>query len=380
MGFPASRTSGWSAREWTPRVTAVGGVVCWAIGWIATAVAQFGGADPHSGLYINPMVGGFLTLARVLQPVGALLLIYLFLTTRNKKILAILLAIMTMDVALGFFGGGAKHIALEVPVLFLLSFMLLRERIPVFALIGFILVTAVLFNVFGSYRNSVWNSGESRYAAFSQIASGKYSLLKSGMPLGERLSDGLKYLVSRISERWVIDLVVARTGKDGIQFQDGATLTPLFYIFIPRLVAPNKANNVTGFLFNHTFSITTANTFIAVTNLGDLYWNFGWTGIVIGMTIIGAFMAWAAAKFRLDRNPTIPKFLFLMVTIYFLVLRFESGVALIYTMWARVAVLLLLIHAVMPKVRSRTSRPRRANSDAAEPDPVHFHASREHRR
>ena len=149
---------------------------------------------------------------------------------------------------------------------------------------------------------------------------------------------------------------MARTGRDGIPFQDGATLTPLLYIFIPRLVAPDKPDNVTGLLFNHTFSISTANTFIAVTNLGDLYWNFGWTGIVVGMTIIGAFLAWAATKFRLDRNPTLPKFLFLLITAFFLVLEFEGGIALIYTMWARVAVLFLLIHAAVPKMRNRARK------------------------
>ncbi len=374
--LPVYRASGWSAREWAPRATAVVGIACWAIGWIATVAAQFGGEGPNSGPHTNPMIGGFLTLARLLQPVGAMLLIYLYLTAREKKILATLIAIMALNIGLGFFGGGAKLIAIEVPVLFLLSFVLLRERIPVFTLIVFTLATAVLFNVFQSYRNSLWSSGESRGAALSQIVSGNATALKAGVPLGQRVSKGLEYFVSRISARWVIDLVVARTGRNGIPFQDGATLTPLFYIFIPRLVAPDKPNNVIGRLFNHTFSIASANTYIAVTNLGDLYWNFGWPGIVIGMTIIGAFLAWAATKFRLDRNPTLPKFLFLMVTALFLVLRFEDGIALIYTIWARGAVLLLLLHAVMPKARNRRkAKPQRVDGGAVTPDPPNLTAT-----
>ena len=304
-----------------------------------------------------------------------MLLIYLYLTAREKKILATLIAIMALNIGLGFFGGGAKLIAIEVPVLFLLSFVLLRERIPVFTLIVFTLATAVLFNVFQSYRNSLGSSGESRGAAISKIVSGNATALKAGVPLGQRVSKGLEYFVSRISARWVIGLVVARTGRNGIPFQDGATLTPLFYIFIPRLVAPDKPDNVIGRLFNHTFSIASANTHIAVTNLGDLYWNFGWPGIVIGMTIIGAFLAWAATKFRLDRNPTLPKFLFLMVTALFLVLKFEDGIALIYTIWARGAVLLLLLHAVMPKARNRRkAKPQRVDGGAVTSDPAQPHS------
>ncbi|GEM_PF-6845296 len=363
--LPLYRASGWSARQWAPGATAALGIFFWATGWSTTAFAQFGGTDPNSGAHISSMIGGYLTLARALQPVGALMLIYLFLDrrTRSGKILAALLAIMVLDIALGFFGGGAKHIALEVPILFLLSFTLLRERIPVVALSVFVIGAAVLFNVFGNYRASLALHAESRSAAFSRIASGKASLLQKHVPLGERVSDGLEYFISRISQRWVIDLVVARTGRDGTRFQDGSTLAPLFYIFVPRWVAPDKPNNVTGQLFNRTFSITTANTFIAVTNLGDLYWNFGWPGVLFGMTIIGAFLAWAATKFRLDRNPTLPKFLFLMVTILLLVLKFEGGIALIYTMWARVAVFLLLLHAAMPKARrSRTVGPPAADA------------------
>lgn len=356
-GLPLYHTASWSAREWSLGAATVFGVACWAIGALANAAFLFGGADPNSGIHINPMIGGFLAMLRFLEPVGSLLLIYLYLTTRNRKILAILLTTMALDAGLGFFGG-SKQIAMRAPVLFLLSVVLLRERIPVVALIVFTMVTAVFFNVFQGYRNELYRIGESRSAAFSQVGSGRDALLKPGLPLSKQLSTGLDYFLSRISEKPIIDMVVARTGTNGIRYQDGATLVPLLYAFIPRLVAPGKPNNITGLLFNHAFSLATANTFIAVTNLGDLYWNFGWIGIIIGMTLIGTIMAWAATKFRLDTGLTLPKFLFLVVTVYFLILRFESGIALVYTLWVRVMVLLLLLHAVIPKARVQTSAAR----------------------
>jgi hypothetical protein len=356
--IPVYRTAGWSAREWSPRATAFIGVGCWVIGWIATAYTQFGAADPATALHTNPMIGGFLALTRFLRPVGSLLVIYLYLTTRSRRILILLLAITALDVGLGFFGG-SKQIAMGAPVLFFLGFILLRERIPVLALVLFTLITAVFFNAFQGYRIELGHRGETRSAALTQIASGRDALLRPDTPLEKKLGGGLDYLLSRVSQKWVVDLLVERVGKGGVQYKHGSTLTPLFYIFIPRLVAPNKPNNVTGQLVNHTFSIASASTSIAITNLGDLYWNFGWTGIVVGMTIIGAFMAWAATKFRLDTNLTAPKFLFLVITIYFLILMAEGGIALVYTLWARVAVVFLLIHAFVPKKRTSASAHRR---------------------
>ncbi len=352
-GLPLYRATGWSAREWSLGAATVFGVTCWTIGAVANAAFLFGAADPNSGIHISPLIGGFLAVFRFLEPVGSLLLIYLYLTTRNRKILTILLATMALDVGLGFFGG-SKQIAIRAPVLFLLSIVLLRERIPVVALIVFTMVTVVFFNVFRGYRNELSRIGESRSAAFSQVGSGRDALLKQDLSLSKQFSAGLDYFLARISQKPIIDVVVARTGTNGIRYQDGATLMPLLYAFVPRVIAPDKPNNITGLLFNHTFSLSTANTFIAVTNLGDLYWNFGWIGIVVGMTLIGTIMAWAATKFRLDTGLTLPKFLFLVVTIYFLILRFESGIALVYTLWARVMVLLLLLHAVVPKTRART--------------------------
>lgn len=364
-GLPIYRAGGWSAREWAPQVTAVVGSACWAIGWLSTVSLQFGAADPNSGQHINPMIGGFLALIRLLEPVGTLLLIYLYVTARSRKILALIIAIMVLDALLGFFGG-SKQIAMRTPVLFVLSFVLLRERIPVLFLVVFTLITGLFFNAFQNYRNELSTLGQTRTSAVAQISAGKNSLLHTDTSLGKRLSGGFDYFLLRISQKPIMDIIVARTGKDGIKFQDGATLAPLLYIFIPRLIAPNKPNNITGLLFNHTFSLSTANTFVGSTNLGDLYWNFGWTGILVGMTIIGAFMAWAATKFRLDNTQTLPKFLFLVVTIYFAVLKSGGGVALTYTLWARVAVLLLLIHVFAPKVRV----PRRRRVTSPEPGAV----------
>lgn len=351
-GFPGARTSGWQARDWSPRAAAWTGILSWAIGFLSNAVFLFGAADPNSGIHINPLIGGYLALTRFLQPVGSLLLIYLYLTTRNRKVFALLAVTMVLDAGLGFFGG-SKQIAMRAPILLLLSIALIRERIPLVPLVVFVMMSGLFFNAFQNYRNQLYRVGESRSTAFERMGSAHEKLSDGNLSWSEQLSDGLDYFIARISQKPIIDIVVARTGHHGIHFQDGATLLPLLYVFVPRILAPDKPNNVTGLLFNHTFGLATANTFIAVTNLGDLYWNFGWAGIVLGMTAIGALMAWAANKFRLDTSITIPKFLFLIVTIYFLILRFESGVALTYTLWARVAVALLLIHAFIPKAMGR---------------------------
>lgn len=107
---------------------------------------------------------------------------------------------------------------------------------------------------------------------------------------------------------------------------------------------------MTGLLFNHEFHISESRqTYIAIGPLGELYWNFGWPGLVIGMIMIGAFMTWFSSLVALDTCTTLPRFLLLLCTIYLVALRFEDSIALTYTVWARVGVMLLLFHLLVPK-------------------------------
>ena len=140
-------------------------------------------------------------------------------------------------------------------------------------------------------------------------------------------------------------------------FQDGATFTSLAYVFVPRALVPDKPNTLTGQEFNWAFGISeSTQVYISNTMLGEFYWNFGWTGLVLGMLGTGLFMGVLNRLVDFEVHTNLPRLLVLMLTIYVVVLRFEANVAQAYTLWLRTMLLFALLHMLMPK-RPRLAAP-----------------------
>ncbi len=349
--FP-SGSKGVLTRDWLPKATLVFGLLFWTIGFYVTASWQFGFADRYAGVSISHTLGGFVALLRILQPLGTLIFIYMVLTTSNKTALIILILTMLADFGLGF-AGDSKEIAFRGPLLYLFSMVMLKEKLPLYQGVAFVLIAGFAFSIFSAYRISVHSKHESRSDAFKNISSTLGTISEKGGTVGDRLTSGLDYLTQRITLKQNVELIVARTGKD-VPFQNGHTIAPLLYAFIPRFILPDKADSgMAGQLFNREFKLSPdPDTYISVSQLGELYWNFGWPGVITGMILIGAVMSLIAATLRLDLLQTLPRFLMLLTTVYLLALRFESALALNYTVWARAAVLLLIVSALIPKKRT----------------------------
>lgn len=97
-----------------------------------------------------------------------------------------------------------------------------------------------------------------------------------------------------------VALVVRDVGR-WVPYAEGQTLFgPLLNSFIPRFLWPDKPFNTEGQDFGRKFRVTnyfTRNTFIGVTIPGELFWNFDVQGILLGMALIGAAMAWIYRRY-----------------------------------------------------------------------------------
>lgn len=364
------RRSGVMAMDWSPKPIAILGIVFWAVGFYITAVWQFGIGDFYSGASINISIGGFLSLLRMLQPMGTILLIYLFLNLRNRSVLIVLIITMLADFALGFLGD-SKEIAFRDPLLYILGVLMLKERVPAVESVLFVLIAGITFNYFATYRTILHSSHQSRQNALENIGSELDKVTNKKKTAGKRFSEGLDYFASRITLKHNVELLVLKVGKK-VDYLGGYTLKPILYAFIPRLIIPDKQDSAeAGLLFNREILKSGArNTYISMSQLGELYWNFGWTGIIIGMMTIGGIMGLTATLVRLDTNPTLPKFLLLLITIYLLALRFEGAIAMTYIVWARTLVMLLLIHFFVPKKIDDSSL---SENTTASPAPSKLH-------
>jgi hypothetical protein len=92
-------------------------------------------------------------------------------------------------------------------------------------------------------------------------------------------------------------------------FKYGATMDYLAYAFIPRIVWPDKPDVTRGAWFTvylgqaRTHRDVTTST--GITAIGELYWNFGYAGVVLGMTLIGLFRGylWRLCGQHPERHP-----------------------------------------------------------------------------
>lgn len=343
-------------RDWSGSFTLMLGVVFWVVGTLINIYIQFWLADHFVSSSTQTLsasflanFGGIMSLMRNLQPLGTLFFIYFFLVKRSRLALMLLVITAGFDFFHGFVAD-TKEVALRTPLLFIMSLLIIRQKIPIAWLVIALLVFSSTFSLFEAYRGSLHSRNESRIDSISNFGDRISKVFVQSS--GNRFARGFEYLTSRVTLKQNIELLANGMGKT-VPFLNGETIYPLLYAFIPRAFAPDKPDaSATGRIFNHKFHISESRaTYISISNNGDLYWNFGWTGLIIGMILVGFIMCLVASICRLDYHPNLPKFLILLLTIYLLVLRFETGLAEAYTYWIRTLVLLLIIHALMPKER-----------------------------
>lgn len=106
--------------------------------------------------------------------------------------------------------------------------------------------------------------------------------------------------LNRLCDPIVAGLAYSFATRDGFLWGDGFEY--LAVNFIPRFLWPNKPYLNRGAWFSAFLSGTdpeTVTTSTAITSAGELYWNFGWPGVLVGMYIIGALLSgvwWRTAK------------------------------------------------------------------------------------
>jgi hypothetical protein len=109
----------------------------------------------------------------------------------------------------------------------------------------------------------------------------------TSMGPAEYLQTGLESTAQRLNGLSMLS-VVMRDTPSRVPFQHGWSIAYIPLAFVPRLFWPGKPKLFTGqwITDNYGFGpeIISAT---GATWLGELYFNFGWTAIVVGMALIG---------------------------------------------------------------------------------------------
>jgi hypothetical protein len=103
------------------------------------------------------------------------------------------------------------------------------------------------------------------------------------------LADQLDQFVNRQFDAVPVGFIVGEVERSGLLL--GETMKYASYAFIPRLIWPDKPTVTRGAWFSTRLGLfnteADATTSIGMTAAGELYWNFGTLGVLLGMLAIG---------------------------------------------------------------------------------------------
>ena len=105
-----------------------------------------------------------------------------------------------------------------------------------------------------------------------------------------------------------------------------------------------------GKVFNQEFGFSPSpDTWISTSFMGELYWNFSWAGLLVGMLFVGFTFGFVGIITNTYVIKNVTRFLILISALYLLVIKFESGMAQQYSLFIRTIIIILFLHFFMRK-------------------------------
>jgi hypothetical protein len=347
---------GAAPRDWPRRAVFIGGLLMWAIGTYATyhwyvyiVTAQTNEATRKGLESISALQTSIFILAQMMQPLGILLIAYLWRIYRPPLIWGLVLAICALQVVVGFIAD-IKGLAMLGGILVIVTIVLVDGRVPKWWLAAGVAYIIIVFPIFQAYRAEVTHA---RGIARTAIVADLSRVLDLALSANARVNTGrnrAQTFLERSSLFGSVQIIVEKTGNEA-PYQHGYTLTPILAAYVPKIVWSDKPDIPTGQIFNKEFHITDSDdVFISPSHLGELYWNFGWPGVILGMAIIGGILGFVGTRFNLAQGKTVTRLLVTVVTIKQLVTGFESSIAAIYVVWLRSLAGIGVLHLLLARV------------------------------
>jgi hypothetical protein len=353
----ASRgTSHRAPKNWSELTLVTVGIGMWivssALNWrlgVDLMVLQKNAASPSSTLDdLGGVQIGIFMIARMAQPLSILILAYAQCRFKRPYMLPIVLGVTLYQLFYGFVVD-TKSDAIIGVILVVLTNFTVTGRIPKgwLALMGVLLITA--FPILQA--NRVVRDEHNLNSAKASENLG--AVLQQALEATTRVNTGherAQSALERLTAKGSVEMIVQGIGKNH-DFQNGYTLMPMVTAFIPRLIWPGKPSIQTGQILNKEFHVSEdAETFISPSHLGELYWNFGWVGVLVGMSLVGSLLGLLGARFNLVEAPTITRLMVIIVTIRLLILASEGEFAIQYVVWMRSLLGIGLLHLLFARV------------------------------
>jgi hypothetical protein len=217
---------------------------------------------------------------------GFFLLVYQWFrgkATLSQKTLLISL-VVPCEAVLLFIRLGGKFYALTILGMPLVALAYARRRLPSKSLVAILLFAVfVVFPLYGTFRMT------SRNSSFGTRISKSVDSLAGFTP--QSYTENSVFIVAnRMALINSVAIILAETGRS-VDYQYGRTIGEVFVaLAIPRIFWPDKPSLGIGRDFGRQFRILPRwdmSTYVAITPVGELYWNFGVAGVISGMFLLG---------------------------------------------------------------------------------------------
>ena len=346
------------ARDWPMRMVLILGVTLWVTCTGALYVLDvyiIPNSSPEASKKGLEIMGPYGTtafmLAGMMQPFGILLIAYAWRSMRSHYLLWLVILTVFVQVLLGFIVN-IRGLSMIGGILAIITIMLVDGRVPIWWLVGAVLYAQLVFPIFVGARAGVHGNGQ---IARSSILENLGHVLELSIAAESRLNQGSSHsqsVLERASVRNSMQMIVERTGVD-VPFQHGRTLKPLLATFIPRIIWPDKPDIATGQVVNKEFHVTDvdfSDTYISPSIPGELYWNFGWPGFLVGMALIGGILGYLGQRFNLAERKTVTGLLVLVITTKEIIVGLEGTFSPNYVVWMRSMGAAGILHLLFARV------------------------------
>jgi hypothetical protein len=244
-------------------------------------------------VHLPAVLGGSLFFLTVLSRFGLALLLVLrargFLNRNERIWLWVLIAALTV---LWATGGSIGKIFLLL-ILFVLAHSLGGGRVPasavVLGVIG-ILAVATIKGILPDYRRQTW-FGQVRLNVVER-AGLMFELVRQRVEDRGVVGAVAAGLTASANRSATLDLFadVARRTPNDIPYMGGSTYLSLVGAFVPRVLWPGKPAKNLGQVFGHRYQYlndSDTSTSINLPFLIEFYMNFGESGVIVGMFLVG---------------------------------------------------------------------------------------------
>jgi hypothetical protein len=225
----------------------------------------------------------------------------------------------------------------------------LREnRLPMGWITAALVFLVLAFPVFQAYRAEVTGArGLDREQAFRELD----KVIDIVLASREKVTEGhnrSETFVERASNKRNVEILFDRVGVD-VPLLYGHSLVGIPMAFVPRLLVPDKEDFSVGMLFGKQILKADGEVYISISHLGELYWNFGWAGVLFGMGAFGLLLGYIGMKFNLEQQVTLTRILVLLITVQSMCIGFSGTMPVSYLLWMRSMAAIGLMHLIFAR-------------------------------